>query len=98
MNEIQSLNVQLLTYKPDRQDMGDLKALAASIAEKGVIQPLLVRPASGAAPGEALKMVIVAGRRLTRRGNLRERRNGRRWKLRPAENYHLRHIAVGGGR
>lgn len=63
MNEIQSLNVQLLTYKPDRQDMGDLKALAASIAEKGVIQPLLVRPASGAAPGEALKMVIVAGRR-----------------------------------
>lgn len=41
--EIQSINLQLLCYQPDRRDMGDLKALAASIREQGVIVPLIIR-------------------------------------------------------
>ncbi|GEM_PF-4309470 len=41
--EIQSINLQLLGYQPDRRDMGDLKALAASIREQGVIVPLIIR-------------------------------------------------------
>lgn len=66
--------VELLRRNPDQPrryfDEADLEELAASIREKGVLQPLLVRPAPGA-PGE---YQIVAGERRWRaaqRANLR---------------------------
>ena len=42
-----------------RFDEAELEALAQSIRERGVLQPLLVRPAAGGAPGYE----IVAGER-----------------------------------
>jgi ParB family chromosome partitioning protein len=47
-------------------DEGELHALAASIAEQGVIQPIVVRPV----PGEAGRYEIVAGERRWRAARL----------------------------
>ena len=57
------VSIELLRRNPDQPrrffDEGDLDDLAASIREKGILQPILVRPAPGA-PGE---YQIVAGER-----------------------------------
>lgn len=57
------VSIELLRRNPDQPrryfDEGDLEELAASIREKGILQPILVRPAPGA-PGE---FQIVAGER-----------------------------------
>jgi ParB family chromosome partitioning protein len=55
--------IELLVRNPDQPrrlfNDGDLDELAASIREKGLLQPILVRPA----PGQAGKYQIVAGER-----------------------------------
>tara|TARA_R110002126_G_scaffold53121_8_gene143977 strand:+ start:820 stop:1740 length:921 start_codon:yes stop_codon:yes gene_type:complete len=60
---VRMLAIELIRPNPDqpRKAMAEaeLEALAASIAEKGIVQPILVRPAKG--PGEAYE--IVAGER-----------------------------------
>ena len=57
------VSIELLRRNPDQPrryfDEADLEELAASIREKGILQPILVRPAPGA-PGE---FQIVAGER-----------------------------------
>ena len=57
------VSIELLRRNPDQPrrffDEGDLDDLAASIREKGILQPILVRPAPGA-PGD---YQIVAGER-----------------------------------
>lgn len=57
------ISIELLRRNPDQPrrffDEGELDDLAASIREKGILQPILVRPAPGA-PGE---YQIVAGER-----------------------------------
>ena len=54
----QMIAIDLLDPNPDqpRQVMGDLSELMASVAEKGVIEPLIVRPRSG-------RFQIIAGER-----------------------------------
>ncbi|SDM17960.1 ParB/RepB/Spo0J family partition protein [Maricaulis salignorans] len=60
---VRMLSIELIRPNPDqpRKAMAEaeLEALAASIAEKGIVQPILVRPAKG--QGEAYE--IVAGER-----------------------------------
>jgi ParB family chromosome partitioning protein len=60
---VQEVPIELLRRNPDQPrkvfDEGDLEELAASIREKGVIQPLLVRPA----PDGNHEYEIVAGER-----------------------------------
>lgn len=57
------VSIELLRRNPDQPrryfDEADLEELAASVREKGILQPILVRPAPGA-PGE---FQIVAGER-----------------------------------
>ena len=47
--------LQMASIEPDpeqpRSAMGDLADLAASIEEKGVLEPILVRPRPGTGPG-----------------------------------------------
>ncbi len=60
---VRMLPIELIRPNPDqpRKAMveSEMEALAASIAEKGIVQPILVRPAKGAAEGYE----IVAGER-----------------------------------
>ncbi|MEI9903816.1 MAG: ParB/RepB/Spo0J family partition protein [Asticcacaulis sp.] len=57
------LPIELLVRNPDQPrrqfNDGDIEELAASIREKGVLQPILVRPA----PGQAGHYQIIAGER-----------------------------------
>lgn len=62
MENVQNLEVELLTYKPDRKDPGDLKALAESIKTYGLQQPLIVQRHSE--NGKEILEVIDGRRRL----------------------------------
>ena len=44
-------------------DEAEIKSLAASIREKGIVQPLVVRPADGAEGGEATYQIVAGERR-----------------------------------
>src|SRR5687767_5315071 len=66
-DELANLPLDLLQrgkYQP-RVDMRQesLEELAASIKSQGVIQPIVVRPVDGAAPGESQRYEIIAGER-----------------------------------
>src|SRR5688572_29816640 len=66
-DELANLPLDLLQrgkYQP-RVDMRQesLDELAASIKAQGVIQPIVVRPVAGAAPGESQRYEIIAGER-----------------------------------
>jgi ParB family chromosome partitioning protein len=66
-DELASLPVDLLQrgkYQP-RVDMRQesLDELAASIKSQGIVQPIVVRPVDGAAPGESQRYEIIAGER-----------------------------------
>jgi ParB family chromosome partitioning protein len=66
-DELANLPLDLLQrgkYQP-RVDMRQesLEELAASIKAQGVIQPIVVRPVAGAAPGESQRYEIIAGER-----------------------------------
>jgi ParB family chromosome partitioning protein len=66
-DELASLPVDLLQrgkYQP-RMDMRQesLEELAASIKSQGIVQPIVVRPVDGAAPGESQRYEIIAGER-----------------------------------
>ncbi len=66
-DELASLPVDLLQrgkYQP-RVDMRQesLEELAASIKAQGIVQPIVVRPVDGAAPGESQRYEIIAGER-----------------------------------
>jgi ParB family transcriptional regulator, chromosome partitioning protein len=66
-DELANLPVDLLQrgkYQP-RVDMRQesLEELAASIKAQGIVQPIVVRPVDGAAPGESQRYEIIAGER-----------------------------------
>ncbi len=66
-DELATLPVDLLQrgkYQP-RVDMRQesLEELAASIKAQGIVQPIVVRPVDGAAPGESQRYEIIAGER-----------------------------------
>jgi ParB family chromosome partitioning protein len=66
-DELANLPVDLLQrgkYQP-RVDMRQesLEDLAASIRSQGIVQPIVVRPVDGAAPGESQRYEIIAGER-----------------------------------
>ncbi len=66
-DELANLPVDLLQrgkYQP-RVDMRQesLEELAASIKSQGIVQPIVVRPVDGAAPGESQRYEIIAGER-----------------------------------
>ncbi|HEX6636556.1 MAG TPA: ParB/RepB/Spo0J family partition protein [Steroidobacteraceae bacterium] len=66
-DELATLPVDLLQrgkYQP-RVDMRQesLDELAASIKAQGIVQPIVVRPVDGAAPGESQRYEIIAGER-----------------------------------
>ena len=66
-DELANLPLDLLQrgkYQP-RIDMRQesLEELAASIKSQGIIQPIVVRPVDGAAPGESQRYEIIAGER-----------------------------------
>jgi ParB family chromosome partitioning protein len=66
-DELASLPVDLLQrgkYQP-RVDMRQesLEELASSIKAQGIVQPIVVRPVDGAAPGESQRYEIIAGER-----------------------------------
>jgi ParB family chromosome partitioning protein len=66
-DELANLPVDLLQrgkYQP-RVDMRQesLDDLAASIKSQGIVQPIVVRPVDGAAPGESQRYEIIAGER-----------------------------------
>jgi ParB family chromosome partitioning protein len=66
-DELANLPVDLLQrgkYQP-RVDMRQesLDELAASIKAQGIVQPIVVRPVDGAAPGESQRYEIIAGER-----------------------------------
>jgi ParB family transcriptional regulator, chromosome partitioning protein len=66
-DELANLPVDLLQrgkYQP-RVDMRQesLDELAASIKSQGIVQPIVVRPVDGAAPGESQRYEIIAGER-----------------------------------
>jgi ParB family chromosome partitioning protein len=66
-DELANLPVDLLQrgkYQP-RVDMRQesLEDLAASIKAQGIVQPIVVRPVDGAAPGESQRYEIIAGER-----------------------------------
>jgi ParB family chromosome partitioning protein len=66
-DELANLPVDLLQrgkYQP-RIDMRQesLEELAASIKSQGIVQPIVVRPVDGAAPGESQRYEIIAGER-----------------------------------
>jgi ParB family chromosome partitioning protein len=66
-DELATLPVDLLQrgkYQP-RVDMRQesLDDLAASIKAQGIVQPIVVRPVDGAAPGESQRYEIIAGER-----------------------------------
>lgn len=66
-DELAMLPVDLLQrgkYQP-RMDMRQesLEELAASIKAQGIVQPIVVRPVDGAAPGESQRYEIIAGER-----------------------------------
>jgi ParB family chromosome partitioning protein len=66
-DELANLPVDLLQrgkYQP-RVDMRQesLEDLAASIKSQGIVQPIVVRPVDGAAPGESQRYEIIAGER-----------------------------------
>lgn len=66
-DELATLPVDLLQrgkYQP-RMDMRQesLEELAASIKAQGIVQPIVVRPVDGAAPGESQRYEIIAGER-----------------------------------
>jgi ParB family chromosome partitioning protein len=66
-DELANLPLDLLQrgkYQP-RVDMRQesLEELAASIKAQGIVQPIVVRPVDGAAPGESQRYEIIAGER-----------------------------------
>jgi ParB family chromosome partitioning protein len=66
-DELANLPVDLLQrgkYQP-RVDMRQesLEDLASSIKAQGIVQPIVVRPVDGAAPGESQRYEIIAGER-----------------------------------
>src|SRR5678816_3359216 len=66
-DELAHLPLDLLQrgkYQP-RVDMRQesLQELAASIKAQGIVQPIVVRPVDGAAPGESQRYEIIAGER-----------------------------------
>src|SRR4051812_230302 len=66
-DELANLPLDLLQrgkYQP-RVDMRQesLEELAASIKSQGIVQPIVVRPVEGAAPGESQRYEIIAGER-----------------------------------
>jgi ParB family chromosome partitioning protein len=66
-DELASLPLDLLQrgkYQP-RVDMRQesLEELAASIKAQGIVQPIVVRPVDGAAPGDSQRYEIIAGER-----------------------------------
>ena len=63
--------IELIDPNPNqpRQVMGDLSELIASIAEKGIIEPLVVRPARRAVPDHRRRAALPGGRS---RSGLRE--------------------------
>jgi ParB family chromosome partitioning protein len=66
-DELANLPVDLLQrgkYQP-RVDMRQesLEELASSIKAQGIVQPIVVRPVDGAAPGESQRYEIIAGER-----------------------------------
>jgi ParB family chromosome partitioning protein len=66
-DELANIPVDLLQrgkYQP-RVDMRQesLEELAASIKSQGIVQPIVVRPVDGAAPGESQRYEIIAGER-----------------------------------
>ncbi len=61
------INIDLIEPNPEqpRREIGDLSELSASIKEKGVLEPLLVKPIAGAG-----KWMIIAGERRWRSAKL----------------------------
>ena len=73
-DELANLPVDLLQrgkYQP-RVDMRQesLEDLAASIKAQGIVQPIVVRPVDGGAPGESQRYEIIAGERRWRAAQL----------------------------
>jgi ParB family chromosome partitioning protein len=73
-DELANLPVDLLQrgkYQP-RVDMRQesLEDLASSIKAQGIVQPIVVRPVDGAAPGESQRYEIIAGERRWRAAQL----------------------------
>jgi ParB family chromosome partitioning protein len=73
-DELANLPLDLLQrgkYQP-RVDMRQesLQELAASIKAQGIVQPIVVRPVDGAAPGESQRYEIIAGERRWRAAQL----------------------------
>jgi ParB family transcriptional regulator, chromosome partitioning protein len=73
-DELANVPVDLLQrgkYQP-RVDMRQesLEELAASIKAQGIVQPIVVRPVDGAAPGESQRYEIIAGERRWRAAQL----------------------------
>ncbi len=73
-DELAHLPLDLLQrgkYQP-RVDMRQesLQELAASIKAQGIVQPIVVRPVDGAAPGESQRYEIIAGERRWRAAQL----------------------------
>jgi ParB family chromosome partitioning protein len=73
-DELANLPVDLLQrgkYQP-RVDMRQesLEELASSIKAQGIVQPIVVRPVDGAAPGESQRYEIIAGERRWRAAQL----------------------------
>jgi ParB family transcriptional regulator, chromosome partitioning protein len=73
-DELANLPLDLLQrgkYQP-RVDMRQesLEELASSIKAQGIVQPIVVRPVDGAAPGESQRYEIIAGERRWRAAQL----------------------------
>jgi ParB family chromosome partitioning protein len=73
-DELANLPLDLLQrgkYQP-RVDMRQesLEELASSIRSQGIVQPIVVRPVDGAAPGESQRYEIIAGERRWRAAQL----------------------------